>query len=600
MMTQTLLNERDLQFLLYEFLDTESLLQRPRYAEHTRETFDATLETARQMATDLFAPHGPKSDANEPRFDGVRVHLVPETQAAWDAYAQAGFLSAHWDESEGGLRMPEVVLRAAIAYFKSANVATSAYCFLTIGAANLLRTFGTSDQKARYLAPMGDGRSAGTMALTEPGQGSALGDITTRAELQPDGTYRIFGQKMFISGGDHELADNIVHMVLARIKGAPAGVRGISLFLVPKYLANDDGTRGERNDVALSGLLHKMGWRNTTSTVLSFGERGGAVGTLVGEAGKGLAHMFQMMNEARIGIGLCAAAIAYRGYLLSLDYARQRPQGRLPSCRDPLSQQVRLVEHADVRRMLLAQKTYAEGSLAMCLYASALFEDQHTHPDPQARRDAALLLDILTPVVKSWPSKYGCASNDLAIQILGGSGYIREYPQEQLYRDQRLNPIHEGAEAIHGIDLLGRKVAMQGGAAYRQFRAAVDATLQQARDVASLAPLSAAFSTPLVRLDAVTAQLVQLQAADPDRALANATVYLDAFGRITAAWIWLMQALAAQRGLATANEAERDFYTGKLQAARYCCLWELPATLPQFDLLCGVEDTPLTMQDAWF
>ncbi|RJF95726.1 acyl-CoA dehydrogenase [Noviherbaspirillum saxi] len=595
-----LLNDRDLQFLLYEFLDTEALLKRPRYADHSRETFDATLDTARQIAEELFAPHNAKGDANEPQFDGERVHLVPETKAAWDAFAQAGFLSAHWDEDEGGLQMPEVVLRSAIAYFKAANVATSTYSFLSIGSANLLRSFGTPEQKARFLAPMGDGRFSGTMALTEPGQGSALGDITTRAELQPDGTYRLFGQKMFISGGDHNLTDNIVHMVLARIKGAPAGVKGISLFLVPKYLVNEDGSMGERNDVTLAGLLHKMGWRNATSTVLSFGERGGAVGTLVGDAGKGLAHMFQMMNEARIGIGMCAAAIAYRAYWMTLEYARERPQGRLPSCKDPLSPQVKLIRHADVRRMLLAQKAYAEGALAMCLYASSLFEDQHTHPDDTVRRNAGLLLDLVTPVVKSWASKYGCASNDLAIQILGGSGYIREYPQEQLYRDQRLNPIHEGAEAIHGIDLLGRKVVMQSGAAYQLFRAALEATLEQGRAVVELAPLTDGFAIPLARLDKVTAQLVQLQASDPDRALANATIYLDAFGRLFAAWIWLKQALAAQRGLAKANEAERAFYHGKLHAARYYCHWELPATLPQFDLLADVEDTPLTMQDAWF
>lgn len=596
----TLLNSRDLEFLLYECLDTEALLDRPRYAEHSRETFDATLEAARQIAVGMFASHNAKGDANEPHFDGERVHLVPETKAAWDAFAQAGFLSAHWDDAEGGLQMPEVVLRSAIAYFKAANVATTTYSFLTIGSANLLRSFGTAQQKARFLAPMGDGRIAGTMALTEPGQGSALGDITTRAEPQADGTYRLFGQKMFISCGDHNLTDNIVHMVLARIKGAPAGVKGISMFLVPKFIVNDDGSPGARNDVMLAGLLHKMGWRNTTSTVLSFGESGGAVGTLVGEAGKGLAHMFQMMNEARIGIGFCAAAIAFRAYQLTLDYARMRPQGRLPSCKDPLSPQVKLIEHADVRRMLLAQKAYAEGALAMCLYASSLFEDQHTHADPQVRHDAGLLLDLLTPMVKSWPSKYGCAGNDLAIQILGGSGYTREYQQEQLYRDQRLNPIHEGAEAIHGIDLLGRKVVMQSGAAYRLFRGVVDATLADAHNVTDIAPLATAFTMPLARLDSVTARLVQLQASDPDRALANATVYLDAFGRIFAAWIWLRQALAAQRGLETANDTDRDFYAGKIHAARYYCNWELPATMPLFDLLTDVEDTPLTMQDAWF
>ena len=594
-----LLNERDLEFLLYEFLDTEALLARPRYAGHSREVFDATLATARRIAEERFAPHLARGDANEPGFDGRAVTLIPETKLAWDAFAEAGFLNAHWDHDEGGLQLPLAVHTAAVTWFNAANVATTSYSWLTVGAANLLRTFGTADLKARFLAPMGDGRFAGTMALTEPEQGSALGDIRTTAEPQADGSYRLRGQKMFISGGDQGLTANIVHMVLARTRGAPSGVRGISLLLVPKVLVNDDGTLGSRNDVALAGLLHKMGWRNTTSTVLSFGEQAGAVGYLLGEPGKGLAHMFQMMNEARINIGLCASALAYRGYLLALDYARSRVQGRLPSCKDPSTPQVRLIEHADVRRLLLAQKAYAEGALAMSLYGASLAEDQHTHPDAAARRDAAALLDILTPVVKSWPSRYGCIANDHAIQVLGGSGYTRDYLAEQLYRDQRLNPIHEGAEAIHALDLLGRKAVMGNGAAYRVFRAAVNATLAEACEHDNARTLAPAFTAPLARLDAVTAQLAALMATDPDRALANANVYLDAFGRIVAAWIWLKQAIAADRGLA-GRPADADFYRGKLQAARYYVTWELPATAPQFDLLAEVNPVPLEMRDAWF
>ncbi|MGO9945143.1 MAG: acyl-CoA dehydrogenase [Rhodoblastus sp.] len=595
-----LLNERDLQFLLYEFLDAEALLARPRYADCSREVFDATLETGRQMAEEVFAPHNAKGDANEPRFDGGRVHMIPETKAAWDAFAEAGFLSAHWDADEGGLQMPEVVLRVAMAWFQAANAGSSGYTFLTMGAANLLRSFGSDALKARYLAPMGDGRFSGTMALTEPGQGSALADIRTMAEPRADGSYRIFGQKMFISGGDQSLTGNIVHMVLARIKGGPPGAKGISLFLVPKVLVNEDGSLGERNDVALAGLLHKMGWRGTTSTVLSFGEKRGAVGYLLGELGKGLSQMFQMMNEARIGVGLYAACIASRGHQLALDYARQRPQGRLPSNKDVSSPQALLVEHADIRRMLLAQKAYSEGALALCLYASSLFEDQHTHPEPQARRDAALLLDLLTPVVKSWPAKYGCVANDLAIQIMGGSGYIREYLPEQLYRDQRLNPIHEGTEGIHGLDLLGRKVVMQSGAAYLLFRARVNATIAETRNNERLAELAEGFPAPLSRLDEVTSQLTALLAADPDRALANATVYLDVFGRIVAAWIWLRLAQAADAASESATGADRAFYAGKLQAARYFIVWELPATAPQLDLLAAVDAIPLEMRDEWF
>ncbi|WP_220348826.1 acyl-CoA dehydrogenase family protein [Alkalilimnicola ehrlichii] len=457
-MTDSLLNDRDLKFQLYEVLDIEALLERPRYAEHDRAVFDSVLDTAHDLAKHYFAPHNQKGDAEEPVFEDGRVRLIPETKTAWDAFADAGFLAAHHDAEDGGMQLPEVVLRACMAYFNAANVSTTAYPFLTIGAANLVKSFAAPELRERFLPPMMDGRFSGTMALTEPGQGSALGDIRTTAKPAEDGSYRLFGQKMFISGGDHELTENIVHMVLARIEGAPAGAKGISLFLVPKVLVNSDGELGARNDVALAGLLHKMGYRNTTSTVLSFGEGDGAVGYLVGKPHHGLAYMFQMMNEARIGVGLGAATLAYQSYVHALSYARERPQGRLPSSKDPLSKQVRIIQHADVRRLLLMQKAYAEGSLSLCLYATSLAEDARTAPDPEQARQAGELLDLLTPMVKSYPSRYGVIASDLAIQVLGGAGYTREYLLEQFYRDNRLNPIHEGTEGIQAIDLLGRKL----------------------------------------------------------------------------------------------------------------------------------------------
>ncbi|HEX5361393.1 MAG TPA: acyl-CoA dehydrogenase [Fluviicoccus sp.] len=601
-MNTPLLNERDIAFLLYELLDTGRLPERERYREHSREVFDATLQTARTIAEKYFANHNAKGDANEPTFDGKQVHLIPETKAAWDAFAGAGFLAAGYDYEEGGLQLPEVILRTAMAYINAANIATTGYLFLSIGAANLIHAFGSEAQKARFLPPMREGRFAGTMAMTEPAQGSALADIRTYAVEHPDGTYRLFGQKMFISGGDQSLTENIVHMVLARIKGAPAGVKGISLFICPKFLVNEDGSLGARNDVALAGLLHKMGWRNTTSTVLSFGEQGGAVGYLVGEPHQGLGYMFQMMNEARIAVGLGAAALAYQGFNYSLAYARQRPQGRLPSSKDPLSKQVNIIAHADVKRMLLAQKAYAEGSLALCLFASSLFEDQSTAPDAGQRQRAALLLDLLTPVVKSWPSKYGTKANELAMQVLGGSGYIREYPVEQYYRDNRLNPIHEGAEAIHGIDLLGRKVGMQQMAGYHVFRETVAATLHEAAGLEATAGFAAPLEAAMTRLDEVTRHLLAVMPANPDLGLANATVYLDLFGRVTMTWLWLAQAVTAAKGMNRADlpPSDRDFYQGKLHTARYFFQWELPETTIMADLLTRLESTPLDMRDAWF
>ncbi|MCY1330315.1 3-methylmercaptopropionyl-CoA dehydrogenase [compost metagenome] len=600
-MTDLLLNERELEFQLYELLDTEALLQRPRYAEHDRRVFDATLRTARTVAAEYFAPHNHKGDAEEPTFDGQRVQLIPETKAAWDAFAEAGFLAAHHDAEDGGLQLPEVILRACTAYFYAANISSVAYSFLTIGAANLVKSFASPELRERFLPSMLDGRFSGTMALTEPGQGSALGDIRTTARPAGDGSYRVFGQKMFISGGDHELTDNIVHMVLARIEGAPAGTRGISLFLVPKRLVDADGSLGERNDVALAGLLHKMGYRNTTSTVLSFGERDGAVGYLVGEAHKGLSYMFQMMNEARIGVALGASCLAYQSFIHALDYARERPQGRLLSDKDPLSPQVRIVEHPDVRRMLLQQKAYAEGSLALCLYASSLVEDAHSAASESERKDAAELLDLLIPMVKSFPSRYGVIASDIGIQVLGGAGYTREYPLEQYYRDNRLNPIHEGTEGIHGIDLLGRKIGQNGGAGYRLFLTRVHATLVEASADAACAPLAARLGDALGILEQVTAELQAQVAADSALGHANATLYLDVFGRVLVGWLWLRMARIASAALdGGADGSEADFYRGKLQAARYFMDWELATIEGQARVLREGNRVCFDMQDEWF
>ncbi|PCI52704.1 MAG: acyl-CoA dehydrogenase [Alphaproteobacteria bacterium] len=602
-MTDKLLNSRDMDFLLYEFLDTEVLLQRPRYHDHSREVFTATLETAYIIAEKYFANHNAKGDANEPQYDGETITMIPETQAAWDAFAEAGFMAAHYDFEEGGLQMPEIILRAAMAYISAANIATAGYPFLTLGAAGLIHSFGTEEQKQKFLLPMMDGRFTGTMALTESGQGSALADIKTTATPNEDGTYHIKGQKMFISAGDHTLTDNIIHMVLAKIKGAPDGVKGISLFIVPKVLVKDDGSLGECNDVKLSGLLHKMGYHNTTSTVLNFGEKEGAVGYLIGEAHKGLSYMFQMMNEARIGVGSGAAVLAYQGYLHSLSYARERPQGRHPSNKDPSSKQIAIIEHADVRRMLLIQKAYSEGALALCLYASSLVEDTRTADTEEEKQQAGLLLDILTPVVKSWPSKYGCLSNDLAIQVFGGSGYIREYPVEQLYRDQRLNPIHEGTEAIQGLDLLGRKIPMAQGAGFELFKHKVRHTLEAAQKTSLQHKFIQPIDQALDRLDQVTDNLLPMVKSDADRGLSNATLYLDFFGRIVMSWIWLRQAVVAANALGqddSLTKPEEDFYRGKLQAAIFYIEWELPQTVLQAKLLLDNNSICFDMQDEWF
>jgi butyryl-CoA dehydrogenase len=600
-MSETLLSSRNLAFELYEVLDAEALTQRERFAEHNRETFDAAIATARSIAEELFAPHNRKSDEHEPQYvDGAAV-LIPEVEPALRAFHEAGFLNATRDFEQGGMQLPNLLSQACFAHFQAANAATASYSMLTMGVANLIESFGSDEQKARFLQPIIEGRFFGTMALTEPHAGSSLSDIRTKAEPAADGSYRIKGNKIFISGGDQPISENIVHMVLAKLPDAPPGVKGISLFIVPKFLVNDDGSLGKRNDVTLAGLFHKMGWRGTTSTALNFGDSGECVGYLVGKPHQGLSYMFQMMNEARIGVGMGAIMLGYAGYLYSLDYARNRPQGRQPDGKDPSSPQVAIVEHTDVRRMLLAQKAYVEGAFDLGLYAARLFDDTHTLATAEERAEALQLLDLLTPIVKSWPSEFCLKANELAIQILGGHGYTREYPVEQYYRDNRLNPIHEGTHGIQSLDLLGRKVAMNGGAALKQLLRLIHGTCQRAAEHESLTALRQPLEQLLARLQAVTLALLgDLMAGQVNQGLANSALYLKVFGHAVIGWRWLEQAIRAEQGLARGEGGDADFYRGKLQAARYFLTWEVPGCHHELAILEARDDTCLGMRDAWF
>jgi butyryl-CoA dehydrogenase len=460
-------------------------------------------------------------------------------------------------------------------------------------------------QIERYAVPMLAGRFFGTMALSETQAGSSLADIATRAVPGAEETYRLFGSKMWISAGDHDLSENIVHLVLAKIEGGPAGVRGISLFIVPKYLVNADGTNGERNDVCIGGLNHKMGSRGTVNTVFNLGEgkfrplgQAGAVGYLVGPPHQGLAAMFHMMNEARIGVGMGAVALGYRGYLESLAYAKTRPQGRRLGAKDPTTPQVPIIEHADVRRMLLAQKAAVEGGLALCLYCARLVDEERTDSTEETRRHASRLLDLLTPVAKAWPSQFCLEANSLAIQVLGGYGYSREYPVEQLYRDNRLNAIHEGTDGIQALDLLGRKVRQEGGAAFHalvdRMRGAAEEALSIAND--DMVHLGTVLQSGVAALVETTERL--LACADIERSLANAFPYLTVFGHTVVGWLWLEQALAAQRGLDGAGE--ESFYRGKLAAARYFLDWVLAPTQPTHQLLRRLDSTSLTTRAEWY
>ena len=598
-----LLDPRDLDFQLYEVLSAQSLVRRERYADHSRETFDAVIATARSLAESALLPHRRESDEQEPFIRDGRVVTPDAVKAAIAAIADAGFIAASHDYAHGGMQLPHVITTAAMLWLDAANIATASYAMLTAGVANLVATFGTTNQRDQYLEPLLTGRYFGTMALTEADAGSSLADLRTSATPAVDGAvpnaYRITGTKMWISGGEHEMSENIVHMVLARIDGAPAGVRGISLMLVPRYRVNEHGARVS-NGVQLGGLIHKMGWRGTTSTILNFGEHEPCIGELVGEPHRGLACMFQMMNEARIAVGRAGTAMSYAAYRHALEYARTRKQGRIPGEKDAAKPPVAIIEHADVRRMLLAQKTTVEGALGLILECAHLVDSEATANDDAERREAAALLEVLTPVAKAWPGEAGQESISLSLQTLGGYGFAREYPIEQFYRDNRLNPIHEGTNGVQALDLLGRKVRQDNGAGFQALLARMRAAVEQSTTHEDVASLGAQLAAAVERLARVTATLLAA-GGDPARALANATVYLDLVSRTVVAWVWLRQALAASRGLTTASTApERNFYRGKMQSARYWFGWELPRTEQLAALLERADATPFEMQDAWF
>ena len=601
-----------LEFLLYDWLHAEALTKRERFSDHSRETFGAVFDTCERIAREKFAPFNRLVDTEEPRFDGEKVILPRASYDAWNAYVGTGLLSAAQDYGIGGMQLPYMIEAPANAIFTIAS-ASIAGGMLTTGNANLLMAHGTELQKQVFAQNEFSGRWSGTMALSEPQAGSSLSDVSTRAtpdgddfEADPLGPrYRLKGNKMWISAAEHELTENIVHLVLAKIPGADGklvpGTKGISLFIVPKKLADADGQlTGERNDVALAGLNHKLGWRGTPNTLLNFGEgkfpvrgKAGAIAYLVGKPGEGLRCMFHMMNEARIAIGMGATALGLAGYYASLDYAKQRPQGRPvgPEGKDPSKPQVRIIEHADVKRMLLAQKAYAEGALALVLYCSRLVDELHTGT-PESALESRLLLEVLTPIVKSWPSELCLEANSLAIQVHGGYGYTRDFPVEQYWRDQRLNMIHEGTHGIHANDLLGRKVVMDGGRGLLLLAQHINRTIGRAMQRGGHAEYGNALGKALQQIGAATK--AAWATGNPVDALANAVPYMQAFGHMVVAWMWLDVALAVPDG------ATDPANTGRLAATRYFFHYELPKIDAWLQVVASRDATCAQMPEEAF
>ncbi len=575
-MAEKFISLRNLQFLLTEHLDAAALTKYPYFADHSKETLDMVLETAMRMGKGILYPALSEMDKKPPEFKDGKVFVHPVVAIVMKACGEGGWIGAQAPSELGGQQIPNTVMTAFRGIFSAANYSASVYPFLTTGAAHLILDFGAKELVDAYVPKMFAGAWQGTMALTEPQAGSSLTDLKTTAFPEADGSYKIKGQKIFISCSDYESTENVVNLLLARIAGAPPGIKGISLFVVPKK--RPDGRGGlAGNDVTCVGIYHKLGYRGAPITQLAFGDSNDCLGWLVGEPHKGLRCMFQMMNEARIDVGMGAAAIASAAYYAALEYARQRPQGRPVAGKDPLSPQVPIIEHADVKRMLLFQRAVVEGSLAL-IFQCARYVDLARVTEGEEKECYELLLDLLTPVAKSYPSEMGILSVSQGLQCLGGYGYCDEFPLEQYYRDVRIHPIHEGTTGIQGMDLLGRKVVMKNGKAFFLYLAELEKAVAAGRAFSECAPSAEALAAAVGTLKEVTASLTDLaMKGEIELFLADATLYLELFGIVAIAWQWLLQAVTAARALA-ADLAPEDcaFYRGKIHTCRYFFAYELP------------------------
>jgi butyryl-CoA dehydrogenase len=585
-------SERGLKFLLHEVHRAEELCALPRFSDHDKESFNLMLDTARRLADGMLWPVFQEMDRRPPELVDGQCKVLPQVRDIMREFADGGWIASTFSAEEGGMQLPVLVNTACLYIFNAANFPASGYLGLTTGAAHLILSFGTEELKEAYVPNMIEGRWQGTMALTEPGAGSSLSDVAVTATPTSEGHYLISGQKIFISAGDHDGADNIVHLMLARIKGAPAGVKGISLFVVPKYRPENGALVA--NDLACAGVFHKLGYRGCPIVQLSMGEAGDCRGWLVGEPNKGLAYMFQMMNEARIGVGKQATAVASGAYYASLQYAKERPQGRPVQSKDPTQPQVPIIEHADIKRLLLFQRSVVDGALSL-LMQSAKYADLASHGPEEGRERANLLLELLTPIAKSFPSEMGILSTSAAVQVLGGYGYTDEFTAEQYFRDMRIHAIHEGTTGIQAMDLLGRKVRMAHSAALKLFVEELGADVAAAQASPALAAYGVRLQAYLDELVRVTGlKLGLMQAGQVELCLADATLYLDMFGLVAVAWQWLKQGLIASAALAKGvGEQEEKFYLGKLATMKYFFHYELPRAKALADRLS--EDDPLTV-----
>lgn len=606
-MAQLIADRRDVDFVLHEQI---KMVEHEQFEEFNKKMIDMIVSEARTLAIKEILPTFKEGDEIGCALENGEVTTPPSFKKAWDHYCDGEWLAMCDDPEVGGQGMPKLVGCAALEYMTGANSAFMLYYGMTHGAAKLVEAFGDEYQKKRYMKKMFAGTWGGTMLLTEPEAGSDVGALTTTATQNEDGTYSIKGSKIFISSGEHDLCDNIIHPVLARIEGAPAGTKGISLFLVPKYRVNDDGSIGDFNHVVCTGLEHKMGIHGNATASLSLGEKGECIGTLLGGENQGMKAMFKMMNEARAFVGMQGFAVASASYMYSLDYARSRIQGRsVEAGKDATAQSVAIIQHPDVKRQLMNMKVYTEGMRSLIYYHGKCQDIVATTADEQLKKDTSALIEVLTPIVKGYITDKSLEVCSHGIQIFGGYGYVREYPVEQLMRDSRIFMIYEGTNGIQAMDLIGRKLAMNGGQSFTYFIDQIKSAIQTAQSIRGLESLTEKVSDAIERFEKLSHDLGQRMASDKKtNALSFAHPFLEITGDLCFAWMHLWRAAEAVPKLLkktgslekepvlakAAKNKDAAFYAGVLESARFFILTQLPVTLGK---MRAVEDGATCVED---
>ena len=596
----TFVSTRNLLFLIQDLFKADTLAAHDYFNGHSPKMTGMIIDEAVNLAVKLMAPVCEEMDKNPPQLVNGEVRVHPAVKKIMTEFGRGGWIASGFPKAYDGDQLPFIIRGAVSFVFAAANYSASAYPELTTGAAELITSFGSEKLIKTYVPHMLEGKWQGTMALTEPHAGSSLSDITTTATRTGNGWFHIKGVKTFISAGDHDGVENIVHLMLAKIEGAPAGARGISLFVVPKMRPEPDGTL-RPNDVTTASIYHKLGYRGTPAAELSMGEKEDCRGWLVGEENKGLSHMFQMMNEARILVGLASAAIASAAYYAALEYTENRRQGRPVTMKDPATDQIPIIDHADVKRMLLFQRSVVDGSLSLILQC-CIYADMMRVSKGDEKEKYTLLLDLLTPVAKAFPSEYGFSSVNTAIQCFGGYGYCEDFPVEQYLRDVRIHSIHEGTTGIQGMDLLGRKLLMKDGKAALLLSGEIKQAIRNASEMPELEYCADALAKGMKELEKTVDVLITVAGEKgPSVFLADATLFLEFFSLIIISWQWLIQGTRAQTALTEGgSKKNRDFYTGKLYTMNYFFRYELPKIYSLAQRLTDGDHLTVDMKTQYF